>query len=124
MPKDGFTTLIIGFVRLNENRLVIPYSRLFNKGHKKVSIKVVPILLNKNIKEMRIIHKVKARFFEIQYCYEVKETQRNLDKKKALAIDLGVNNLKCDIFPDKTDVTTVFIYATIFMTYEPFINSE
>ena len=75
MPKDGFTTLIIGFVRLNEHKLVIPYSRLFNKGHKKVSIKVPPILLNKSIKEIRIIPKAKARFFEIQYCYEEQKLQ-------------------------------------------------
>ena len=93
LPKDGFTTLIIGFVRLNEHKLVIPYSRLFNKEYKKVSIKVPPILLNKSIKEIRIIPKAKARFFEIQYCYEAAETPRNLDKKKALAIDLGVDNL-------------------------------
>ena len=26
LPKDGFTTLIIGFVRINGNKLVIPYS--------------------------------------------------------------------------------------------------
>lgn len=93
LPKDGFTTLIIGFVRLNENKLVIPYSRLFNKEHEKVSITIPPVLLDKTIKEIRIIPKAKARFFEIQYCYEAKEEQRNLNKTKALAIDLGIDNL-------------------------------
>ena len=54
LPKDGFTTLIIGFVRLKGNR---------------------------------------ARFFEIQYSYEVAEEQRELNKENALAIDFGIDNL-------------------------------
>lgn len=93
LPKDGFTTLIIGFVRLTDNQLTIPYSRQFGKEHKKVTVTIPPILSDKKIKEIRIIPKAKARFFEIQYTYEVNEEQRNLNKNNALAIDLGVNNL-------------------------------
>ena len=93
LPKNSFTTLIIGFVRLNEDTLVIPYSNSFKKNHKKISIKIPPILLDKNIKEIRIIPKFNARFFEVQYTYEVQEEQRNLDKTHALAIDFGINNL-------------------------------
>lgn len=91
--KNSFTTLVIGFVRLNENTLVIPYSNSFKKNHKKISIKIPPILLNKKIKEIRIIPKFNARFFEVQYTYEVQEQQRNLDKNHVLAIDFGINNL-------------------------------
>ena len=76
LPKNSFTTLVIGFVRLNEDTLVIPYSNSFKKNHKKISIKIPPILLDKNIKEI-----------------EVQEEQRNLDKTHALAIDFGINNL-------------------------------
>lgn len=93
LPKNNFTTLIIGFVRLNEDTLVIPYSNSFKKNHKKISIKIPPILLDKKIKEIRIIPKFNARFFEVQYTYEVQEEQRNLDKNHALAIDFGINNL-------------------------------
>ena len=93
LPKNSFTTLVIGFVRLNEDTLVIPYSNSFKKNHKKISIKIPPILLDKNIKEIRIIPKFNARFFEVQYTYEVQEEQRNLDKTHALAIDFGINNL-------------------------------
>ena len=93
LPKNSFTTLVIGFVRLNEDTLVIPYSNSFKKNHKKISIKIPPILLDKNIKEIRIIPKFNARFFEVQYTYEVQEEQRNLDKNHALAIDFGINNL-------------------------------
>ena len=60
LPKDSFTTLVIGFIR---------------------------------IKEIRIIPKVNARFFEIQYTYEEYIEQKKLNKDKALAIDLGINNL-------------------------------
>ena len=93
LPKNSFTTLVIGFVRLNEDTFVIPYSNSFKKNHKKISIKIPPILLDKKIKEIRIIPKFNARFFEIQYTYEVEEEQRNLDKNHALAIDFGINNL-------------------------------
>lgn len=93
LPKDGFTTLVIGFVRLKENQLTIPYSLQFKKEHKPVTIKIPPMLQNKKVKEIRIIPKANARFFEIQYTYEVKEEQRRLNKNTALAIDLGINNL-------------------------------
>ena len=93
LPKDGFTTLVIGFVRLNGNKLIIPYSNAFRKTHKPVEIRIPPILADKKIKEIRIIPKSKARFFEIQYTYETECIQRNLNQNNALALDLGVNNL-------------------------------
>ena len=93
LPKNSFTTLVIGFVRLNEDTFVIPYSNSFKKNHKKISIKIPPILLDKKIKEIRIIPKFNARFFEVQYTYKVQKQQRNLDKNHALAIDFGINNL-------------------------------
>ena len=93
LPKDGFTTLIIGFVRLKGNQLTIPYSQSYGKEHKKVTINIPPILEGKKIKEIRIIPKSKARFFEIQYTYEVAEEQRDLDDQKAIAIDFGIDNL-------------------------------
>lgn len=93
LPKDGFTTLVIGFVRLNQNKLILPYSNRFRKTHKPVAVRIPPILVDKHIKEIRIIPKCKARFFEIQYTYETECFQRNLNKNNALALDLGINNL-------------------------------
>lgn len=93
LPKDGYTTLVIGFVRLNGNRLVLPFSNSFKKSHLPVEITIPPILLDKKVKEIRIIPKAKARFFEIQYIYEAECSQRNLNTNNALALDLGVNNL-------------------------------
>ena len=93
LPKDSFTTLVIGFVRLNENKLILPYSNTFRKAHKPVEIRIPPILADKKIKEIRIIPKLKARFFEIQYTYEAEYIQRNLNQNNALALDFGINNL-------------------------------
>ena len=93
LPKDGYTTLVIGFVRLKGNQLIIPFSNSFKKTHRPIEITIPPILLNKKVKEIRIIPKAKARFFEIQYTYEAEYIQRNLNKHNALALDLGVNNL-------------------------------
>ena len=93
LPKDGYTTLVIGFVRLNGNKLILPFSNGFKKTHKAVEITIPPILLDKRVKEIRIIPKAKARFFEIQYIYEAECSQRNLNTNNALALDLGINNL-------------------------------
>ena len=93
LPKDGYTTLVIGFVRLNGNKLILPFSNTYRKSHKSVEITIPPILMDKKIKEIRIIPKAKARFFEIQYTYEAECIQRNLNQLNALALDLGVNNL-------------------------------
>ena len=92
LPKDGYTTLVIGFVRLNGNKLVLPFSNSFKRTHKPVEITIPPVLLDKKVKEIRIIPKAKARFFEIQYIYEAECVQRNLNKNNALALDLGINN--------------------------------
>lgn len=91
--KDGFTTLVIGFVRLNGNKLILPYSQTFKKSHKLIEVTIPPVLTHKKIKEIRIIPKANARFFEIQYIYEVKEQSLGLDTSNALSLDLGINNL-------------------------------
>ena len=93
LPKDGYTTLVIGFVRLKGNKLILPFSNSFKKTHKAVEITIPPMLLDKKVKEIRIIPKAKARFFEIQYIYEAECVQRNLNTNNALALDLGIDNL-------------------------------
>ena len=93
LPKDGYTTLVIGYVRLSGNKLILPFSNNFKKTHKAVEITIPPILFDKKVKEIRIIPKANARFFEIQYIYEAKCIQRNLNTNNALALDLGISNL-------------------------------
>lgn len=50
LPKDGYTTLVIGFVRLNGNKLILPFSNNFKKTHKVVEITIPPVLLDKKLK--------------------------------------------------------------------------
>ena len=80
--------MIVGFVRLSENRLLLPFSNSFRKTHKKMEIKVPPILFGKKVKEIKIIPKSDGRFFEIQYTYEAGlDIKEALDLNKALSID-------------------------------------
>ena len=100
LPKDGYITLVIRFVRLHGNKLILPFSNSFRKTHKSIEITIPPILFDKKVKEIRIIPKAKARFFEIQYTYEAECMQRNLNKTNALALDLGINNLVTAVSSD------------------------
>ena len=93
LAKDGFTTLVIGFIRLKDDTLTVPYSNSFRKMHKEITIKLPPVLKGRKIKEIKIIPKQHSRYFEIQYTYEVEEVQRELNKNNALGIDLGIDNL-------------------------------
>lgn len=93
LPKDGYTTLIIGDIRPRKNKLILPFSRPFEKKHKRIEFTIPPILLNKKIKQIRIVPKANARFFEIHYIYEADCIQRELNIQQALAIDFGVDNL-------------------------------
>jgi hypothetical protein len=81
LPKDSYATLVIGFVRLKGNKLILPFSNTYKKNHKPVEITIPPVLLDKKVKEIRIIPKANARFFEIQYNYEAECIQRNLNKQ-------------------------------------------
>jgi transposase, IS605 orfB family len=95
LPKNGYANLIIGMINIKDDMiLTIPYSNTFKKKYEtKVQIKVPKVLEDKKIKEIQIIPKFNARFFEIQYTYEIQEENIQLNTNNALAIDLGVNNL-------------------------------
>lgn len=95
LPKNGYSNLTIAQFKIKDNNiLTIPYSNIFKKKYEsKIQIKVPKILEDKKIKEIQIIPKFNARFFEIQYTYEIQEENIKLNINNALAIDLGVNNL-------------------------------
>ena len=102
LSKNGYPNLIIGQIRIkNDNILIIPFSNTFKKKYgTKIQIKIPKTLENKKIKEIQIIPKFNARFFEIQYVYEIQEKNIKLNTNNALAVDLGVNNL-CTCVTDK-----------------------
>ena len=59
LPKDGYTTLVIGFVRLNGNKLILPFSNSFKKTHKPVEITIPPYYLIKRLKKYALYRKRK-----------------------------------------------------------------
>lgn len=95
LPKNGYSNLIIADFRIKDDGiLTIPYSNTFKKKYEtKIQIKIPKVLENKKIKQIQIIPKFNARFFEIQYTYEIQEEDIKLNINNALAIDLGINNL-------------------------------
>ena len=95
LPKNGYVNLIIADFKIkDDNTLTIPYSYTFKKKYEtKIQVKAPKILEDKKVKQIQIIPKFNARFFEIQYIYEVQEEEIKLNTNNALAIDLGVNNL-------------------------------
>lgn len=100
LPKDGYAPLLIQQFNIRGGFFVLPYSKRYDAEHSKVSIKVPTILADKEVKYIRIIPINRAKFFEIQYTYKVAEEQRELNDKKALAIDFGINNLMTCVTED------------------------
>ncbi len=93
LPKEGFFPLIIPRIRLKDGYFDVPMSREFKKEYCEVKIRLPERLQDKNIKEVRIHPKYQARWFEIEYIYEDEKIETSVDSDKAIAIDLGVDNL-------------------------------
>ena len=95
LPKNSYSNIAISQIRIKNSILTIPYSNTFKRKKEvnKIQIKIPKVLEDKKIKQIQIIPKFNARFFEIQYTYEIEEENLKLNTNNALAIDLGVNNL-------------------------------
>ena len=93
LPKNGYAALVIGYVRIKNHQLILPYSNAFKKTHSPIKIQLPPILADKQIKQIRIIPKSNAGFFEIQYTYKAECLNGSLDINNALSLDFGVDNL-------------------------------
>ena len=92
LKKDGHFSLIIAEFSFKNGIFTIPMNMSY-ANKRKISFKLPPILKDKTIKEIRIIPKQNARFFEVQYIYEKEISKGIYNKNNALAIDLGINNL-------------------------------
>lgn len=93
LPKDSYFNLIFAEFNVSKDTFVVPMSPAFKALYGKVEITIPSNLKDKLIKEVRIIPKSNARFFEIQWIYEIPEYEGNLNKNNVLAIDLGIDNL-------------------------------
>ncbi len=93
LPKEGYFPLIIPRIKLKDGYLAVPMSREFKKEYGEVKIQLPERLQNRKIKEVRIHPKYSARWFEIEYIYEDQKIETSVDSNKAIALDLGVDNL-------------------------------
>jgi IS605 OrfB family transposase len=93
LPQDGYFPLIIPRIKVKNGVFNIPMSQQFKQEYGEVKIPLPERLKDKNIKEVRIHPKYSARWFEIEYIYEDEKIETSVDSEKAIAIDLGVNNL-------------------------------
>ena len=94
LDKNAYSTLVIGFVRIvDTNKLVIPYSNAYKANHSSITVTIPPQLINTKIKEIRIIPKLNASYFEFQYTYEANIERINLSSHKYISLDIGINNL-------------------------------
>ena len=100
LPKEGYFPLIIPRIRLKNGYFNVPMSREFKKEYGEVKIQLPERLKDKKIKEVRIHPKYSARWFEIEYIYEDEKIKTSLNSNKAIAIDLGVDNLAACIDTD------------------------
>lgn len=93
LDKEGYFPLIIPRIRLKDGYFAVPMSREFKQEYGEIKIQLPERLKDKKIKEVRIHPKYSARWFEIEYIYEDEKVKTSVDSNKAIAIDLGVDNL-------------------------------
>jgi IS605 OrfB family transposase len=99
LPKNGFFPLIIpirprDWVKLSYKNWVysIPMARAFKRHIGTVSFPIPEQIRDKQVKEIRILPKYGARFFDVAYVYEQEDELRQVGSE-SLGIDLGVGNL-------------------------------
>ena len=93
LKKEGWFSLIIPRIKIKDGAFVLPMSRDFKRKHGELRFTIPPQIADKEIKEVRIHPRNKARFFEIEYIYEQPEMKADVDADKFLGVDLGLDNL-------------------------------
>ncbi len=95
LNKQGYFPLIIPRIKVNNGYFNIPMSRQFKAEYGAVKIPFLERLIGKTLKEVRIIPRYNARFFEAEFITE--EAQLAAVKTdNALAINQGLDN-KCNL---------------------------
>lgn len=96
LPKDGLFKLCFTQAQIRDGKFRVPVSPAMRKlrGTEKILIPMPPYLRDKKIRQIHIVPKYTGKFFEVRYMFDDVEPEKvELDKTKALGIDLGVNNL-------------------------------
>ncbi len=93
LDKEGWFSLIIPRIKIKNGYFTLPMSRNFKKEHGELKFIIPSNIADKEIQQVRIHPRNKARFFEIEYIYEQPEMKADVDADKFLGIDLGLDNL-------------------------------
>lgn len=98
LKKDGLFPLIFSTnaITIKDGFFRVAVSKAYKKSHPDFQHILIPFpsrLEGKKIKEVRIIPRNNGQFFSIQYVYEQPYETAELDHNKALAIDIGLDNL-------------------------------
>ncbi|MDJ0556351.1 MAG: transposase [Microcoleaceae cyanobacterium MO_207.B10] len=92
LKKEGYFPLIIPRIRVKDGYFNIPMSQKFKVEYGAVKIPFPERLVDKNLKEVRIIPRFDASFFEVEFITE-EETKPAVKTDNVIAIDLGLDNL-------------------------------
>lgn len=98
LKKDGLFSLIFSTnaINIKDGFFRVAVSNAYKKANPDYEEIYIPFpsrLEGKKIKEVRIVPRNNGHFFYIQYVYEQPSEKVELDFDKALAIDIGLNNL-------------------------------
>ena len=95
LQKNDLFKIVLTQARIKDGTFTVPMSPLMKRRtREKVIILMPPYLRDKKIRQIHIVPKHNGKFFEVRYMFDDVEPERvDVDKSKALAIDLGVNNL-------------------------------
>lgn len=92
LDKEGYFQLSFCEFKIKNGVFNVPMNPTFKKQYGKVLINVPNNLLDKKIKEIKIIPHDNAKYFEIQYIYEVEKVNNVTEMPNSLGVDLGVSN--------------------------------
>ncbi len=93
LKKDGYFPLIMPRIKVKDGYFPIPMSRQFKETFGSVRIPFPERLQGKKLKEVRIIPRCHAQWFEVEFVVEQEPEPADVDASKAMAVDLGLDNL-------------------------------
>ncbi|MFM6398231.1 RNA-guided endonuclease InsQ/TnpB family protein, partial [Planktothrix sp.] len=93
LPKEGYFPLIMPRIKVKNGGFEVPMSNAFRQEFGSIRLPFPERLNGKILKEVRILPKYNARFFEIEYVVEAEPEPQDVNPDHAIAIDLGLDNL-------------------------------
>jgi putative transposase len=105
LPKDGCYSLSLSSnaITIKNGKLVLPLSNEFRKQHPDLQPILIPFphrLDQKALREIRIIPKNNARYFEIEFVCQIDKQAAEYWPIKALSLDLGLDNFATCVSTD------------------------